>query len=143
MQKLQTLPATLPIVSSSSVVQTLADQGAPIRFFLPIGVRPGYGNNKGDLGSHTYAFFHASGLVHGLGVARETMRKAWGDTAVKYHADKFETRDGLMYLADGAGSILDRNIDPDRVDMFFELLTTGKTNHEGAPASYTRGVLPV
>jgi len=143
MQKLQTPANPVKVSPVSSVVQTLADQAAPIRFYLPIGVRPGYGNGKGDLASHTYALFHATGLVHGLGVSRDIMRKAWGDTACKYHASKFETREGKMYLTDAASMILDRGIDADRVDMFYELLTTGKTNHENAPASYIRGVLPV
>jgi hypothetical protein len=138
----QVSAAVAPIVAqvpASSVQQVTQAAGFPSVKYVLIG-RPARGN---ALFAHTAAAFEALGLFRGESVSRQTMLRVWGDTALKYHADKFErTESGYALNDEGFSKFGEwRTVDPEMAAVFFSMLTTGKGG-ENLPQSY-QGVKPL
>lgn len=129
-------PAQAP--AQSSMAQAIGAAFPSVKFVL-IG-RPARGN---ALFAHTAAAFEALGLFRGESVSRNTMLRVWGETALKYHADKFErTESGYALNDEGFSKFGEwRTVDPEQAAVFFSMLTTGKGG-ESLPKAY-QGVKPL
>lgn len=126
----KTIPATQSgaIVPPSSLTQVAQASGAafPSLRFVLIN-RPQRG---GALFAHTAAVFESLGLYRGESVTRNVMLRAWGETALKYHAGRFHrTEDGYSLNDEGFSFFGEQRaeVDPEQAAGFFELLTVGKT----------------
>lgn len=128
----QTIGASVPASSVAQVTQA-ADNAPALRFVLMN--RPQRGH---DLFAHTAAAFEVLGLFAGEYVERNIMLRVWGETALKYHAEKFHREDGAYALNDEGFSKFGewRTIDPDKGAAYLELLTTGRTDAACIHASY-------
>lgn len=96
--------------------------------------RPQRGN---ALFAHTAAAFEALGLSRGESIPRQTMLRVWGETALKYHAAKFDHTESGYSLNDEGFSFFQeaRTVDPEQAAVFFTMLTTGKGG-EALPRAY-------
>lgn len=102
--------------------------------------RPAAGNGGGLLAAHTSAFLALSGLADGKAVPKATMLRAWGQTAVNYHAANGrieQTEEGYTLTEFGREffTFRETGIDKEARAMFVDLLTTGKTSRE-CPQSF-------
>jgi len=147
-----------PVVAQVATVAPVAPV-APVaaKPVVEIGVRfvllnrPGSGNGKGMLAAHTAAAFEALGLFQGSAVSRQTLARVWGQTAIGWHTGGNDKPSAFIQYVENGVPMLElnetglarfapRGIDPSSVEMFFDLLTTGKS--ATAPRAFS-GVKPL
>lgn len=136
-QAAQTIAGAKP--AQSSVAQATQPTTVAGAKYVLTG-RPSRGN---ALFAHTAAAFAALGLDQGAAVPRNTMLRVWGETALKYHADKFNRGEGGYSLNDFGFSFFQeaREVDPEMAAIFYKMLTEGKGG-ESLPRAY-QGLKPL
>ena len=103
-----------------------ATKAPAVKFYMLQGFRPVSG---GDLFAHTHAVLTLLGMYKGAHVAGSTLPKLLGDTAIKHHIRVTgflgQDKDGY-YLNEGGKQIFPaREMSPESIDCFTQILTTG------------------
>lgn len=124
--------------ATKQAAQKTASKGKSVRVATPApkvlsfriqqGFRPMAGN---ALYAHTEAFMSLAGMYEGMTVPRATLAEIIGARAVQYHSEQgnfLATSMGVQLTEQGAALFQGRNIDPEMLKGFTDILTTGQTN---------------
>lgn len=136
-----TKPAAKTIAKGKPAAKTTQAPQAPaqtLAYHLAEGFRPSAG---GRLFAHTMAVFSLTGLDAGKEAPTSTLAKALGNTAMAYHAGKFETTaEGKKLTPQGLAFFNARGCNAEWKARFMSVLSTGKP--DGDMVKVETGIKP-